>query len=252
MKSLIFGIILALFAGIVSGAPTGGVITTTVRTNTTALVQVTTAPTAVDSVFICYFAGSSTDTTFAATADSTTTNQLLSSLNPGKRYIVFLLVRQGAGELTALSDKDTITVYPPEIETAPASNVLASISKLFTATSWKPTALTESFTLNGTSAVDSTGVIELFKNTSFLVKTSQAGDSTKVMGYIHYGYRQTTQTGSWVEYALKDSVNVSAPGGTLKVLSGHPPGAQCYIRWNSYAGNGKNTALEAYAIRERY
>ncbi len=255
-KKILFIIsIAALVWAVISwaGAPTGGVIMTTVRTNQTILVQPTTAPTAVDSVFICYFAGASTDTTFAALIDTVTTAKLLTGLNPAKQYIVFLLSRQGAGAATALSDKDTVIVYGPEIEQNPNSVLMHSSEQIIRALSWRPTSVLTTFTINGASDADSSGQYIPYKSNSLIVKATQAGDSVNVTLYTFYGQRTMTQTGATVGFtSSQDSLNITAPGTFGKTLTLNLAAPVMYFKLQAYTGNGKNTAIEIYLTRDRY
>ena len=233
--------------------PSGGVITTTVRTNTTALIRVTTAPTAVDSVHICYISGS--DTLYAAKIDTTTTNKVISGFSPGTTKTFFLLVNQGtrAAGKAAISDKDTVTFYSPGIEATPNTNISQLTEQMIRAVSWRPTSVLTAFTVNGPTGADSTGHYNLWKNNAFVFKASQAGDSVKVMAYFAYGYRDMTQTGDTFGFtAYADSININAPGIFRKMLTTSTLFGMMYIKFDGWSGNGKNAAIEVYSIRDRY
>lgn len=256
-RTLFFaGIMIVLFPILAWGTtppPTGGVITTIVRTNTTVMVQVTTAPTAVDSVFICTMVAGSSDTSFVAQIDSVTKAKLVTGQSPGVARIFFLLSRQGAGGKTAISDKDTVTVYGPEIEATPKTNALSLIEQMIRAVSWRPNSVLTTFTVNGATGADSTGEYYLWKNNAFVFKSSQAGDSVKVMAYFAYGYRDMTQAGATFGFAAyTDSLNITGPGVFRKMLTTSTVFGVMYVKFQGYAGNGKNAAIEAYAIRDRY
>lgn len=249
---IIAGIVVA-WAAAFAADPDGGAITATVRTNTTAMIQITTAPDAVDSVFICHIAEGSTDTTFDALIDTVTTAKLITGLRPASVNYWFLLTRQGAGGPTALSDIDTLTQYGPEIELIPTTLALTATEKMVRAVSWRPDTIYETFTVNGTSGVDSTGHYRAWKNNSLTVKATQAGDSVKVMAYVFYGNRTMTQTGETFGFTSSaDSLNISSEGVFGKTLQLNLAAPVLYVRFNGYAGNGKNTAIEVYLNRDRY
>lgn len=249
---IIAGIVVA-WAAAFAADPDGGAITATVRTNTTAMIQITTAPDAVDSVFVCHIAEGSTDTTFDALIDTVTTSKLITGLRPASVNYWFLLTRQGAGGPTALSDIDTLTQYGPEIELIPTTLALTATEKMVRAVSWRPDTIYETFTVNGTSGVDSTGHYRAWKNNSLTVKATQAGDSVKVMAYIAYGHREMTQTGATFGFAAyEDSLNISSVGTFRKTLTANLAAGTMYIKFQGYTGNGKNAAIEVQLIRDRY
>lgn len=251
--SIMWVIILAFVNAAWSAAPTGGVITTNVRTNTDVLVQVTTAPTAVDSVFVCYIKIGGADTVFTAQIDSVTKAKVVTSQPPGLNAAYFLLVRQGAGGKTAISNKDTMIVYGPEIEAAPNTNAMRLNEKMVRAVSWRPLSILTTFTVNGSTGSDSTGHYNLWKNNAFVFSATQAGDSVKAMAYFAFGYREMSQAGATFGFsAYSDSVNITGPGIFRKTITTSTAFGVMYIKFAGYVGNGKNAAIEVYAIRDRY
>ena len=241
----------SLLVWAVTPNPTGGAATFSVRTNTSVLAQITTAPTAVDSVFICYIKKGTTDTSFVSQIDSVTSTKLVTNLQPGLNAYFFLLIRQGAGGKTALSSKTDLTLYGPEIEQTPNTNALELTEKLVRAVSWRPASVLETFVLNGTAAQDSSGHYKKWKRNSLIVKATQGGDSVKVMVYTFYGYRDMTQTGATVGFVSSgDSLNVNKQGTFLMRLSGSDATAM-YFKFQAYSGNGKNDSLSVYLDRKR-
>lgn len=236
------------------GALSGGVITTTARTNTTVLVQITTHPSGgvvADSVNICKLLIGGTDTTFITTCDTLTTAKVLTSQIPAQQAIYFLLVRGVAG-LTAISDKDTVTVYGPEIESDATDNEVAYNEKMIRATSWRPTSVLETFTINGSTGKDSTAIYTPWDYNAVTVDASQAGDSVKVMLYVCYGSRTMTQIGATQGFtAAAESLNVSTEGIFGKTFTSHVAAPSMYFRLNGYAGNGKNTSVVIWLNRRR-
>lgn len=257
MRRLFLFMAILVFLPVISwaAAPTGGVITTTVRTNTTVLVQVTTAPTAVDSVFICRIKIGGTDTIYIAQIDSVTKAKVISSEPPGLNAAYFLRVNQGtkAAGKTAISDKDTVTVFGPEIEAMPATNANRLIEKVIRAVSWRPTTVTETFTVNGATGADSSGHYNAWKSNGIVVVATQAGDSVKTMLYTFYGHRDMTQTGETAGFvSSQDSLNISSIGTFGKTLTLNLATSVMYFKLQGYAGNGKNSAIEIYLTRDRY
>ncbi|MDO8716410.1 MAG: hypothetical protein Q7J73_06335 [Dehalococcoidales bacterium] len=232
--------------------PTGGTITVTARTNTTALVQISTHPTAVDSVFICYIrVTGAADTIFVALTDTVVTSKLVSGLPPGLNANFFLLTRQGAGGPSAISNKETETIYGPEIEATPNTNLMELVEQLVRAVSWRMTSILNTFTLSGTAASDSTGHYKKWKRNTVIINARQAGDSVKVMMYTFYGYRDMTQAGATVGFVSSgDSLNINAPGTHALRLSGYDAPAM-YFKFQSYSGNGKDDSLTVYLDRKR-
>jgi len=247
--------ILLVMSKVVQSSITGGVIETEVRTNTQVLIKITTLPVgtaSVDSNDICYILPASSDTTFYSTIDATTRNSIVSDLEPGKQYIFFVRSMDDTGH-TAISDKDTITMYYPEIEEYNASNILHKTEKVITATSWRPYNITESFTLNGTADTDSSAVYEPWKNNALIVFASQDGDSIKTMVYINYGYREMTQLGSWIGFSSPiDSLNITGVGVFNKTLTSNLAYPSMYFTLGSYVDNGANSSITMYLTRDRY
>jgi hypothetical protein len=254
MKKYILALaIFALAFPAYAADPDGGEITTTAISNTSILVQITTAPSAVDSVFVCYFRGAETDTTFAAQIDTVTTNKSLNNLDPSVTYTVFLLVRQGAGGPSDISDKDEVTTYGPEIESNPNRTELNHVERVIRATSWRPGSVLETFTLSGSAASDSSGQYLPWKHNSIIVKATQAGDSVKAMLYTWYGRREMTQKGTDTGFASSvDSLNITGQGIFAKTLQSELAAPAMYFKLQTYTGNGKNAAFELYLSRERY
>jgi len=256
MKKLLFFTILFLTILLISrfadSAVNGGTIVTTVVNNTNVLVQMTTKASTADSVYICRMYPGSSDTTFLALIDTTIVNRLMSSQVPGRQSIYFVLARDGAGH-TAISDKDTVTVYSPEIGEETSSNIMRKVEKVITATSWRPYNPTESFTLSGSAAKDSSGVYEPWKNNTLVAVASQAGDSVKAIVYITYGYREMTQLGNWIGFTVPlDSLAITSSGVFKKSFTVNLAYPSMYFTFGSYAGNGKNSSIALYLTRDRY
>jgi hypothetical protein len=236
-----------------AGNPTGGAISATPHTNTAVRIAITTAPTAVDSVFICKFDAGSADTTFVSLVDSTAATYIISGQSPNSTAYWFLLTRQGAGEKTALSAKDTVTTYGPEIEATPGASALHLVEKMIRAVSWRPSTVYTTFTINGPTGADSTGHYRPWKAHGITVKASQAGDSVNVMAYIAYGKRDMKQTGETFGFAAySDSLNITGPGVFRKTLTANVASETMYIKFAGYNDNGKNAAIEIEYVRDRY
>lgn len=239
--------------------PSAGAISVTVLTNQTLTVAITTAPAAVDSVFLCRFIGSATDTLFVAEVDTTDTSVSVTDEVPGRTSTYFLVAR-GSGK-TALSAKSTITMYGPETEYIPATKndrdamarTLFLTEKVIRAVSWRPSTVLETFKLDGAAATDSSGHYTPWKNNSIVAIATQAGDSVATMLYVHYGYRVMTQTGATKGFsAAVDSLNITGPGTFTKTLTANTALPTMYFTFGSYAGNGHDAEVELFLTRERY
>jgi hypothetical protein len=238
-------------------ALSGGTITTSVVTNTQVLIKITTNPSSttggIDTVYVCHIKIGGTDTTFAAIIDSVIVTKLITGMSPNYQAAWFLLVRDTTGK-TAISDKDTVTVYSPEKESGQFDTKMFGTEQVITATSWRPYSLTSAFTINGSAGADSSAHYTPWKNNSLIVSSSQAGDSVKVMLYTWYGYRDmSSQTGATVGFASsKDSLNISGEGVFAKTLTPNMAAPVMYFKLQGYAGNGKNSSLQIYLTRDRY
>jgi len=252
-KILVVGILfLTLFCYKVYAALDGGAITTTVRSNTQVLIQITTLPTGgVDSVYVCRMTYGGSDTSFVATIDSVTTNKMITGQSPNLHAIYFLKVCGNAGY--TISDKDTVTVYPPEIGETVNSATESYVERVIRAISWRPISVLNTFTLDGSAATDSSAVYEPWKTNSVIITATQAGDSVKTIFYVHYGYRVMTQTGEWVGFCAKsESLNVSSAGTWGMTLLQSLNAPSMYYSFGSYEGNGKNASLRVDLKRDRY
>ena len=246
VASVLLTVALSLTTYIANAAQTAGVITAQANTNQSALIRFTTAPTLCDSVYYCY-----DDTTFAALGDSTMGAKVITGLSPGVDYTFYAVTRNSGA--TVVSNKDTVTVYGPEIEEAPNTGVMSKNEKIVRAVSWRPVTVLETFTVNGASGADSSGVYNLWDENSLVLNFTQGGDSVNVMLYTWYGSREMTQTGETHGFvATQDSLNIDAPG-TYGISLTPDTGAQCaYWAFGAYGDNGKNTAVEAWLNRRKY
>jgi len=237
---LAIGISLAVLIAQAWAAVSGGAITTTVTSSTKLRLQVTTLPHQGESLYVAWFRGTASDTTFAALMDSTQTDTTL-TVDQNTRYIVFLLNRRTTGQ-TAISDKDTVTSYPIALGDASRSGFLTR--KLATAASWPLTASTMDYTfdLNGIAALDSTLVYYAKTYNGLDVYATQAGDSCVAAVYaIPINWSGTFSDGTtWFEgSAPVDSVQVTSKGLTRKSLS-LPVGRYYIFRIRTHTGNGKD------------
>ena len=250
MKYLIAALILLLtLPGVASGAVNGGAITGVVNSNTSVTITLTTLASEVDSVIVAKIVA--TDTLYCAVIDSTTVVSTITGIPPNQTGYYFVIGRSGG--LTAYSNYDTLTTHPPDIQDNGSVGKLLWTELVRTATSWQPTTETESFTINGTAATDSSAVYEVWPNNNLLIKTTQAGDSTVFMLYVHYGYREMVQTGSWFGFDTSvDSLAVIAPGTHSKTLTANVAAPSMYFTLGSYAGNGKNAAVSIELTRSRW
>jgi len=257
MKKYIIPVMISMFIFAhsikVYAAVNAGEATIAVRTNTKIFVKITTHPSDVtaDSVYVCRIVSGSTDTSFVAQTDTLANNLWVTGQVPGQTSDYFLLARKGGA--SDISEKTTLTLYPPEYETVPESNVQRDITKLWTATSWRPTnEMTYSLTLNGKNVSDSTGVVGIWKTNGVMVVATQAGDSCYSILYVKQAYRERTQTGSWIgNGAAIDSLNITSPGSWFKTFSAVTAAPDMYMSVGSYSNNGKNASYTIYTIRDR-
>ncbi len=243
-----------VFAGMqVYAAVNAGEATIAVRTNTKIFVTITTHPSDVtaDSVYVCKIVSGTTDTLYIAQTDTLANNLWVTGQVPGQTSTYFLLARKAGA--TDVSETSELTMYPPEYEDPPASNVQREITKLWTATSWRPTnEMTYSLTLDGYDVTDSTGVVEIWKTNGVMVVATQAGDSVKAVLYVKQAYRERTQTGSWIgNGAAIDSLNITSPGSFFKTFSAVTAAPDMYMSIGSYTNNGHNASYTIYTIRDR-
>lgn len=240
-------------------APTGGAISITQMSNTAYTITIDTAPANIDTLYRCTLAGS--DTTFAATlSDTTATSVAVTGVDPLTAITTFLLVRGEDGK-TAISDKETFTMYGPEIEYYPINRNdqlaydrnLHLTEQVIRAVSWRPNSLLSTFTLDGTTGADSSAVYTPWKNNAIVVHATQDGDSVKVKLYTYYGYRTMTQTGATVGYVSSvDSLDINATGVFFKTLTPNIAAPAMYYTLKAYADNGKDTEIQIYLTRDRY
>ena len=215
---LLIAVLLA--AAVYAADPDGGKITSSVLTNTSVRIAITSHPDAVDSVFVCRIAIGGTDTIFVAQIDTVTTTSTITGEPPGLNAAYFLLVRQGAGGPSAISDKDTLQIYGPEIERDPSAREFHIAEKMIRAVSWRPYNVLDEFTVNGATSEDSSGVYSLWKNNSFVFTATQDGDSVKAMVYFSFGHRNMTQKGTTIGFtAYTDSLNITSGGTFRKTLT---------------------------------
>lgn len=241
-----------------AAAPTGGAISITQDTNIAYTISIDTAPANIDTLYRCTLSGS--DTTFVAISDTTAESVEVTGISPGTAITTFLLVRGEDGK-TAISDKETFTMYGPETEYIPATKndrdamtrTLFLIEKVIRAVSWRPSTVLETFTLDGAAATDSSGHYTPWENNSLVAVATQAGDSVATMLYVHYGYRVMTQTGATKGFAAAvDSLNITGPGTFTKTLTANIALPTMYFTFGSYAGNGHDAEIELFLTRERY
>lgn len=224
-------------------ALSGGTITTAITSSSSLSITVSSLASRIDSLDICYFEGTSSDTTFAAYLDTTATDTTLTNLKVNTQYIVFLRGRGGAG--SKISDKDTVHTYPIALGDPTRNGFLTR--KLSDADSWPPTgSFDRTITLNGKDASDSTLVYFAKAYNGIDIYATQAGDSCVATIYaipVYWTGIFSDYTNFHEAYTIADSVQVTAEGLTRTSLS-LPVGRFYLFRLYSLTGNGKNADYE--------
>jgi len=233
-------------SNVASGAQTAGAFDLTALTNQSAHIFITTAPTEVDSVYVCY-----ADTTFAALGDSATTSYVITGLSPGVAYDFFLVTRDEGD--TKVSASQEVTIYGPEIEVNPTTLNMVDKQPLIQALSWRPATILDSLVVDGASGADSSMVFIPYKTNSVVLNVTSAGDSVNVMGYLWYGERTMTQKGATVGYQVSpDSLNITKAGKFGWTFTRDVGAPAAYLKFEAYGDNGQNTTIDATLNRDRY
>jgi hypothetical protein len=241
-------------------APTGGAISITQDSNTAYTITIDTAPANIDTLYHCTLSGS--DTTFVTIlSDTTATSEIeVTGLSPLDSIIAFLLTRGEDGK-TAISDKESFTMYGPEIEYYPSSRNdreaydrdMQMVEQVIRGVSWRPDTLLDTFTI-ADDGRDSTAVYTPWKHNSLVAVAT--GDSVKVILRTWYGYRDMTQTGDTYGFAVStaeaDTLDLTAAGTFTKTLTENTAYPCMYWTLEGYTDNGHATEVQLWLSRERY
>lgn len=260
MKHTIIAIlacVLMLSTAAWGAAPTGGAISITQDSNTAYTIAIDTAPANIDTLYRCTLSGS--DTTFVTLADTTATSVSVTGIDPLTSIITFLLNRGEDGK-TAISDKETFTMYGPEIEYYPSTRNdqaaydrdLQLTEQVIRAVSWRPDTLLDTFTIADAAGRDSTAVYTPWKNSAIIAKAT--GDSVKVILRTWHGYREMTQTGDTEGFAVSDAdtLDLNEAGTFVKTLTANTAFPSMYWTLEGYTDNGHATEVQLWLSRERY
>lgn len=236
--------LVVILAHLSYAAVDGGSITTTVNSSTQFTVVIDTLASELDSLYIAYFVGGASDTTFAALIDSTCTDSTLTALAPGTEYIVFLLARDGAGN-TAISDKDTVYTFTPMLGDVGGRDKYLNRT-VRTQNSWLRNDAYRIddtvFDLDGVGSSDYSLLYFIKPYNGLDVIATQASDSTVATIYFYPVDAPTTptQTDAWYRSAtIVDSVNVTTAGLTRSSVS-LPVGQLYQMYIETLSGNGKD------------
>lgn len=216
MKRILVAISILLSLSSSAWAVTGAVITASTVTTDKIQITITTAPTVVDTTYICAFVGTSTDTTFIAIVDSTATSYLMTGLTERTKYIVFELTRDGSDH-TAISNKVTVVTYKNQIQDVTQRKGYNQI-RLYSSSSWlkndKYKYEANSWTLTGVGA---TGKSMLFRGQPYVSLTligTAASDSISCTAYVRpvwINSEALSDSTMWLG-ARVDSLQIGAPG----------------------------------------
>lgn len=264
MKYVLVALVILLLPVSALAAVDAGEISSALPLTSTAVVLTLDATaTTFDSLYICYFAWGSSDTTFAAYADSATTDTTLVNLTANSKYILFTVARDGDGK-TNVSGKDTTWTLPVAIQDR--SRSAAMFRSLMTDASWPDSSTvsqTDSaaavnepvihdyiFDLNDVDASDYSCLFYAKTYNGVDVIATQAGDSCVASLYF-YPVMSRYQTGgindtTFVRSStIADSVNVTSNGLTRDSVS-LAVGMLYQVMVYSLTGNGKDADYEVW------